>query len=172
MKRRELLIIAIALAGLVWLLARPVASSTVPPVVGHLSTPSIVAERVVAFTATLPAELSRPNLEPAIRDPFVAAAPPAPEASPPPPPVVQAPPPPPAPPPLNLRFAGRMTAPDGSMIVLAAYGETTLALSAGLLLPNGYRVDAIETDKVRLTYPSMDALATLEIPSPPRYEIR
>lgn len=119
----------------------------------------------------LPAELERPALEPANRDPFAALAPPPPTV------VIQkqvpvAPPPAPSPPPLNLRFTGRMTAPDGSQVIFVAFGDTPMSLSLGQTLPNGYRVHAIHERNVELHYQPLNFTARLDLPEPPRYEIR
>lgn len=118
----------------------------------------------------LPATLERPALEAASRDPFVLTAPPAPVVIAPKP--VQAASPPPSPPPLDLRFTGRMTAPDGSQIVFVAVGDTTLSLSVGQTLPNGYRVNAIHDRAVELSYLPMNFNTRFDLPAPPTYEIR
>ncbi|WP_036838125.1 hypothetical protein [Polaromonas sp. CF318] len=109
-------------------------------------------------------------MEAASRDPFALVAPPAPAVIAPKP--VQAAPPPPSPPPLNLRFTGRMTAPDGSQIVFVAVGDTTLSLSVGQTLPNGYRVNAIHDRAVELSYLPMNFNTRFDLPAPPTYEIR
>jgi hypothetical protein len=170
--RRWLFVLVTVVALLAWALGRPRNFNAVP--LAPASTPALGADRTASVAAVLlPSELARAHLEPAVRDPFLPVAPPAPVVKVvPPPPVVQVPPAPPAPPPLNLRFAGRMTTPNGATMVLAAYGDATLTLSTGLVLPNGYRVDAIERDVVRLTYPPLNAPATLDLAPPPRYEIR
>ncbi|EJL85520.1 hypothetical protein PMI15_01765 [Polaromonas sp. CF318] len=121
-------------------------------------------------SSPLPAVLERPALEAASRDPFALVAPPAPAVIAPKP--VQAAPPPPSPPPLNLRFTGRMTAPDGSQIVFVAVGDTTLSLSVGQTLPNGYRVNAIHDRAVELSYLPMNFNTRFDLPAPPTYEIR
>lgn len=120
---------------------------------------------------SLPVQLERRALEPASRDPFAALAPPAsvvalkkpaPAAA----------PPAPSPPPLNLRFTGKMTAPDGSQIIFVAFGETPMSLSLGQTLPNGYKVHAIHERAVELNYLPLNFTARLDLPDPPRYEIR
>src|SRR5687768_13963223 len=99
MARRWLFLVVAVVAVLAWVLGRPRISNAVP--LASPSTPVASADRVPAVvTAPLPSELTRVNLEPAVRDPFLAVVPPTPviKAAPP-PPVVEAPPPPPAPPP-------------------------------------------------------------------------
>ncbi len=122
-----------------------------------------------------PAGQPRALLEPAERDPFatlvpkpdVAALqlpiPPAPQIA-----VTQRP----APPPLDMRFTGRMTAPDGTQIVFVAFGDMNLSITAGQTLPNGYRVDAIGERLVELSYPPLSTTARLDLPESPKYEIR
>lgn len=118
----------------------------------------------------------RPALEAAARDPFMAILPPPlvvtkQAAAPPPPPQVAAPPPPVAPR-LGLTFAGRVTAPDGGQVIYVAYGGESLKIAAGQNLPNGYRVDVITASAVELSYPPLNTTARLDLPAPPKYEIR
>src|SRR5687768_7272957 len=112
MARRWLFVVVAVVAVLAWVLGRPRISNAVP--LASPSAPTVAADPVPAVgAAPLPSELTRASLDPAVRDPFLPVVPPTPVIkTAPPPPVVEAPPPPPAPPPLNLRFAGRMTAPD------------------------------------------------------------
>lgn len=121
----------------------------------------------------LPPRLTRAPLESASRDPF--ASTPAPSAPPPVAkpvaPVVPAPPPP-APPPLNLRYAGRMTGPDGATQVFVLFGETGLTASVGQTLPNGYRVEAVTPRAIEMSYPPLNSTARLDLPAPPQHEIR
>lgn len=143
--------------------------------VASLSAPDPAQLTYASQTAALPAQLNRPALDPANRDPFVVWTPPPPVviAKPAPVvPVVVAPPPPPQPPPHNLTFAGRMTAPDGSQLVYVNSGNTSLTLVAGQTLPNGYRVESITAQAVELSYPPMNTTARLDLPAPPKYEIR
>jgi hypothetical protein len=79
---------------------------------------------------------------------------------------------PPTPPAVNLTFAGRMSAPDGSQVIYVAYGDTPLAISVGQTLPNGYRVDAITARAVELSYAPLNTTARFDLPAPPNYEIR
>ena len=148
---------------------RPVGGVT-PTVTRDTAIPS--APSPVAATH---ATLERPMLAPAMRDAFAAVAPPPPPAAPPPPPSAkksEEPPPPPAPPALNLRFAGRMLAPDGSQVVFATLGNETVTLAAGTSLANGYRVEKIGDTAVEFMYPPLSARARLDIPSAPAFEIR
>ena len=135
----------------------------------------------------VPQQLKRNRLEAAARDPFsleaatVAPAPqkpasatsaPASQRAPPPlpPPVMAAPVP--SPPQLNLRFMGRMTNPDGQQVIFATLAESPVTLSVGQELANGYRVDSITDRAVQLSYPVLGTTARLDLPEPPKYEIR
>lgn len=153
----------VALAA--WAFAPPQAS---PPAETPRNTRTTAAPRP---SLPLPATLERRALEAASRDPFALVAPPAPAVTAP-KPVVQAAPPPPSPPPLNLQYAGRMTAPDGSQVVFVAVGDTTMSLSVGQTLPNGYRVNAIHDRAVELSYLPMNFNTRFDLPAPPTYEIR
>jgi hypothetical protein len=73
---------------------------------------------------------------------------------------------------LDLRFAGRMTAPDGGLLVFATLGDLPITLFVGQSLPNGYRVDRISERVVELSYPALGTTARLDLPEPPKYEIR
>lgn len=151
----------------IWAFAPPPAPAPVD--VPSARTPG-TARASSRLPSLLPSILERPALEAASRDPFAPVAPPAPVVVAPKP--VQVAPPPPSPPPLNLQYAGRMTAPDGSQIVFVAVGDTTVSLSVGQTLPNGYRVNAIHDRAVELSYLPMNFNTRFDLPAPPTYEIR
>lgn len=165
---------------LVWLnVGSPNGGEVVSAVQRHVavSAPRAPAAAVSFPDRTLnlpPDALSRSPLEPALRDPFAPEAPPpVVVAKPPPAPPVQiAPPPPPEPPPLNMTYAGRMTAPNGSLVVYVSIGDNSIALSPGQSLPNGYRVEAIKERAIELSYPALNRTARLELPAPQKYETR
>jgi hypothetical protein len=124
----------------------------------------------------VPEQLSRALLEQAVVDPFAVAAAAQPASF-----TMQAKalPIPASPtvaatqaPPLGLRFAGRTSSPDGHETVYATYGELTTALTTGLVLPHGYRVDAITESAVHFSYPPLNTTAHLDLPTFPRLEIR
>ena len=71
-----------------------------------------------------------------------------------------------------MTFAGRMTAPDGNQMVYVTYGDASISLAAGQTLPNGYRVEAITARAVQLSYPPLNTTARIDLPEPPKYEIR
>ena len=145
--------------------------------------PKLVNLDATSQTATfaMVGNLERAPIDQMTRDPFVetpvitiksAPKPASPQlvvATLPVPPLTIAPPQPPA---LNLRFMGRMTAPDGVQSVYASLGDTPITLSVGQSLPNGYRVDAIKERVVEFSYLPLDTKAILDLPDTPKYEIR
>lgn len=176
---RIVLLLGVALV-LVWLnLGAPRGTE----VVGAVQRSGAAAATATPTTPVLPqsvgnamaAPWSRPPLEAMLRDPFAPEAPkPVAVAKPPPPapPVPIAPPPPPQAPPLNLAFAGRMTAPDGKLVVYLTQGDSSFSISPGQNLPNGYRVDAITERAVEFSYPALNTTARLDLPAPQKYETR
>jgi hypothetical protein len=118
--------------------------------------------------AVVPGEFERELLEPAKRNVFAPVEAPLPKASAPMrpaplPPVVTAvaPPQPAAPPPpaLNYRYLGEMTSPAGERLVYLARGEEAVVVAAGTRLDDGYVVEAITEDAVRLAYPALGVKA-------------
>jgi len=122
----------------------------------------------------LPSRLERSVLESASRDPFAVGPTVSTQAvvAQPVVPVVIAPPPAPSPPSLNLRFAGRMTGPDGLALVFVLLGETGLSVTAGQTLPNGYRVETVTSRAIELSYPPLNTTTRLDLPDSPTHEIR
>lgn len=124
--------------------------------------------------AELPAALPATTLEIARRDVFVPVEPPPPPPPPAPKPFVgpPLPPPPPAPPPMNWRYFGSMTTPAGERLVMLARGEQSALVQPGTRLDDGYVVQAISPEVVRLTYPSLGSVVDLPLPPPPPSSIR
>jgi hypothetical protein len=125
-----------------------------------------------AASAPLPRSLDAWQLEAAARDPFVPYTPPAP-AEPPPPsepqqhkPVTSEPVPEPTPtaPPMDYRFLGRMLTPEGRPITLLARGDATIEVQPGQQLEDGYRVEAVSAQAIRLVYPSLGTVVDVNIP--------
>lgn len=160
-----------AIAITAWVAAPQSASLSIQDTSNKSAAPVQKSGRLPQPLRPLPVALERPTLEAAVRDPFAMVAPPAPVVVPQKPVQVVAPPPP-SPPPLNLRFTGRMTAPDGSQVIFVALGETAMSLSVGQTLPNGYKVDAINERTVELSYLPMNFTTRFDLPAPPRYQIR
>jgi len=117
----------------------------------------------VLALAPVPARLTEQMLEAADRDPFSIPQPPAP---PPPPPL---PPPPPPPPPqvpaLNYRYLGQFLDPQGVRKVYLARPDKDLLVEAGTRLDEGYRVDTITDDEIRLVHEPLQQRAVIRIPA-------
>lgn len=174
MRGRSVLVVLVLLAFALYVRIRTASPSAAAPAAVK-PRPAAVAATTAGATR-LPSALHRPVLQPALRDPFAAtptvvgmATLPAAPPPPPPPPALPAAPAPPA---LDLSFAGRMVAPDGSTAVLVLSGEGSLLLRAGEVLSNGYRVESIDAQAVHLSYPPLGTQARLALPAPPRFETR
>lgn len=116
----------------------------------------------------LPDELPDWRIEPARRDPFAvtppATAPEPAKAAPPPAPSVTAPPVLAAAPPISLRYLGTMVTPEGKRLVMLARGQVAVPVEAGAALEEGYVVQSVERDAVRLVYPALGTEVTIPIP--------
>jgi hypothetical protein len=178
MTKRMQLMLAVA-AGLLVLNLWPSQPSIVAAVERNASEqahPSVaMAPSALMASNSAPQTTERPMLEPARHDPFTPAPPVqvVVKALPPPPvpvvvPVVAAP----SAPPLNLTFAGRITNPDGKQTIYVSFGETSMGIEKGTILPNGYRVESISEDAIELNFLALNTTARLPIPPAPRYEIR
>lgn len=127
--------------------------------------PAALPTAPAAASAPLPAQLPRLELDAtAAGDPFVGQAPP-------PPPQVQArpveppPPPPPTAPTISYRFLGRFVGPDGKALVyLSRPDGRDVAISVGSRLDEGYVVEAVAADAVKLHYPPLDQRTSIPIP--------
>jgi hypothetical protein len=120
-------------------------------------------------TEGLPPQLEALQIEAARRDIFVPVEPPAPKVVPPAPAPVAPPPPPPTPmaPPMSWRYLGAMVTPAGQRLVMLAKGDTNVTIQAGTQLDEGYVVEAIGADAVRLVYPPLGTVVDLPIPPAP-----
>jgi hypothetical protein len=94
--------------------------------------------------------------------PPLSVAPPAPTA--PPPPAEQ---PPPSGPALTHRFFGRVVGPDGQLLTLLTRTGDPIAISEGMALDDGYVVESVRADAVRLVYPPLGVIVELPLPPPP-----
>ena len=74
---------------------------------------------------------------------------------------------PPAAPAVEYRYFGRMTSPDGQLTTLLARGDSVVAVSAGMPLHDGYVVQGVSAEAVRLTYPPLGTVVDIPIPPPP-----
>jgi hypothetical protein len=136
------------------------------------SRPGAASPDAVALPSTIPAW----QIEPAKRDVFAAVVPPPPPVAKAPPPVapvvapvVAAPVAPPAPtaPAINLRYLGAMVTPEGKQLVMLARGETTLTVQEGTRLDEGYVVQSIGREAVRLFYAANNTVLDVPIPASP-----
>lgn len=121
-----------------------------------------------AAVPALPAHVAAALLDEAISDPFIGPQPPSPPAPSPPKPFVG--PiyiPPPAPPAINYRYLGQMTDPDGKKLVYLARADKDVQVSTGTRLDEGYTVEAITAEGVRLFYAPAGARVTIPIPPAP-----
>jgi len=113
--------------------------------------------------------VTRGSLEKASFDPFVGVQPPPPA----PPAAAPAPKPfvgplyvpPPSAPSLNYRYLGQMVDPAGQRLVYLAGPQKDVAVSVGTRLDEGYVVEAIAEDGVRLHYAPLDARVVIPLPS-------
>lgn len=145
--------------------------------------PQLVAARASSPDAApmtsqpLPARLDPLDLESSGRDPFVpwraqSQVPPFARAAAPSPPAVMAlpgpvsapPSAPPVAPQQALRYLGFFSSPAGQTVLLLADGEVALPVSVGTLLPNGYVVQSLGPEAVRLLY--APTATTVDIPLP------
>jgi hypothetical protein len=136
---------------------------------GQLEVPAVTIsvpssrERVV-----LPARLPVHSLDKSDFDPFVGLQPTpaaAPPLAPPPKPFVgpiYVPPPPP--PSIQYRYLGQMIDPTGKQVVYLARPDKEVPVSVGTHLDEGYVVEAITAEGVRLHYPALDARTVVPIP--------
>jgi hypothetical protein len=72
----------------------------------------------------------------------------------------EAPPPPPAPPPLPFKYLGQLAEAGRTLVFLAA-GDRNLVVGTGDVIDGLYRIDAIGTDALMLTYLPMNVQQTL-----------
>lgn len=177
MQRLRLSLLIAVAAVLAWLNLQPSAPRLVQavrtgPVTTAPADSAVPPVQVAASTQFAAAQ--RPSLEPASRDPFAPETPKAPPAPklPPPPPVVVQPPPAPLPPPLGLSFAGRLRNPQGQEVVYVLLGDTSIELHPGLMLANGYRVDAITERAIELSYPPLNHSTRMDLPPVQKYQTR
>ncbi len=119
-----------------------------------------------AASDALPEHWPQPNVEPAVRNPFLVIPPPPPPAPKPvATPVVAAPPP--APPPVsNYRFWGRLAVAGGQRLTYVARGDagSPVAIDVGARLEDGWSVEAISDNTIVLVHATTQQRSTLSIP--------
>ena len=177
-KRRGYALMAIAagLAAVGWWTADSPAPGTPPARDSSPASKTVSGSGGGDTRAPLPSETARARLERAERDPFAAALPPPvvdTRPSQPTPAVVSTPPPVPQAPPLSLQFAGRVVGPDGQQTIYVSQNAgPSQTISIGQTLSNGYQVEAISQSAIELRYAPLNTTARLDLPPPPRHEIR
>ncbi|WP_423598379.1 hypothetical protein [Roseateles sp. MS654] len=65
---------------------------------------------------------------------------------------------------MNYRYLGQLIDPQGQRKVYLARADKDLLVEAGTRLDEGYRVEAITDDEVRLIYDSLQQRAVIRIP--------
>jgi hypothetical protein len=124
----------------------------------------------------LPTEFAAWQIEPAKRDIFAPVLPPPLPAPKPQIPVVvpvamapllPAVAPAPTAPPVSLRYLGAMLTPEGRRLVMLMRGETAITVQEGTRLDEGYVVQAIGRDAVRLFYAPTSTVLDVPIPATP-----
>ena len=134
--------------------------------------------RAATARLVLPAVLDAVVLEAAMHDPFVGTVPVPPRPPAPPPrgsagqaslanaaavPAPPSPPMPPTAPSLNYRFMARITSPAGTALTFVAKGDQVLQVQAGQRLDEGYVVESVDEQAVRLHFPPLDVRAVIAI---------
>lgn len=135
--------------------------------------PSSVASRAVPRQDKKPetqakidlARLHRPDMDAKVDNVFASKSwyvPPAPkpQASRPLPPSKPLPPPPPSAPPLSFTYLGRLMN-EGQTTVFVAWQGRNIAVKTGDVLDSTYRVDAVESGRMTLTYLPLNIQQTL-----------
>lgn len=115
----------------------------------------------------LPEQLARLDLEPAVGDPFADGTQAALEAIRPVPPTAPTPilaPVLPSPPSLNYRFLGLLMDPQGLRKVFLARADKEFLVEKGSLLEEGYLVEAITAEEVKLVYEPLQHRVSIPIP--------
>jgi hypothetical protein len=152
------LVATVVLAG--WSLRKPAPE----PVAAAFVAP---AERATApFSPTVSRAWPELEVAPALGDPFAVnvLAPAAPVAV---APAPTAEPPAPTAPAIAHRFFGRVVGPDGQLLTLLTRTGAPVAISDGMALDDGYVVEAVRADAVRLIYPPLGVVVELPLPPPP-----
>ena len=75
----------------------------------------------------------------------------------------------PAPPAVTYRYYGRLTKPGGEVVTLLSQGDAPVVVEPGLKLSDGYVVQAILPDAVRLSHASGGVVVDVPIPPPPTH---
>lgn len=63
----------------------------------------------------------------------------------------------------TYRYGGRFETPDGRLLTFLAKGDQMIEVAAHQVLEDGWQVEAVETERIQLVYPSLKAHATIAI---------
>lgn len=125
--------------------------------------PEVLAASAKASDAIL---LPAPRLlSIAVSDPFEIAPPPPPPAAKSKPAAPAAEPPAP-PPPMNWRYLGQMTSPDNQRQIFLTKGDQAVPIEAGQRLGDGFTVDAVTLESVRLRHMDYGVQYLISLPEP------
>ncbi|HEY1395235.1 MAG TPA: hypothetical protein VF536_03935, partial [Roseateles sp.] len=83
----------------------------------------------------------------------------------PPSPAPPPPPPPPQAPALNYRYLGQFIDPQGQRKVYLARSDKDVLVETGTRLDEGFRVEAITDDEIRLVYEPLQQRTVIRIPA-------
>jgi hypothetical protein len=140
-----------------------------PAVVEAVVRPAAIVP-AIAYQAPLPNELPQWSVPAAVRDIFMAAQPPEPpKPAPVAEPVRTIEPEAPVAPALNYRYFGRMQSPAGDVQTLLQRegAPAPITVQEGTRLEEGYVVQKVDEQAIRLTYPPLGTVVDIPIPPPP-----
>jgi hypothetical protein len=167
--RRSLLLVLAATVALAawsyrWTPAPTLVAAAVLPAAANTPSADVTSQR-----SARPDRWPEVEVAPAVGDPFSVAPPKeAPRNLPPPgPPPAPEPPPAPTAPALEHRFFGRVVGPDGRQITLLTRTGVPVAVSDGVALDDGYVVESVRPEAVRLVYPPLGTVVDLPVPPMP-----
>lgn len=181
---RRLLAASTVLAVLALLWPRQVFQVS-PPAVregadqAHSARPSDLpaASPAIAASLSLPDRLPDLRFGKATFDPFVGApamtvaTTPAPQTAP--APVAYSPAPAmPTTPAVDYRYLGQMIGPAGQRLIYLAKGEQLIPVQVGTRLDDGFVVEAMEANGLKLHYPPSGSRALIPMPGPPDNSVR
>lgn len=68
---------------------------------------------------------------------------------------------------MQWRYLGTMVTPAGQRLVMLARGDTVVTVQPGASLDDGYVVEAVGSDAIRVTYPPLGTVVDIPIPPAP-----
>lgn len=128
--------------------ARPIRPAAITPELNKQALTEALADPFL-----LPVSKASATTQPSPRSQAASVAPPPPQL-------------PPSPPGNAYRYIGRFVSPEGTTIVLIGDQDSIIQASVGMQLANGYVVEDITTDTIKLVYPPLDSRSLIVIPTP------